>query len=314
VTVDAVAGAYAAGADVVLGGFLAAAVRVATPLLLAATGETVTERAGVINLGLEGMMLAGALAATLGASAAGPWTGLALAVLAGMLLAAAFAAIAIGARADQIIAGTALTLGAVGLTGTIYRHAYGTGGAGLALPTLAPVPIPLLSRVPILGPALFDQPAPTYLALVALPVVWWVLFRTRPGLALRATGEGAAMARAAGVRTGLVRTAATIVGGGFAGLAGATLVLAQVGTFAEKMTAGRGYVAIAIVVLGRWHPAGVAIAALLFGAATALQYVFQALGLAVPYQLFLMLPYVLTLLALAGAVGRVRAPADLGKT
>jgi general nucleoside transport system permease protein len=308
-----VTGASAAGADVLLGGFLAAAVRVATPLLLAATGETVTERAGVINLGLEGMMLAGALAATLGASAAGPWTGLALAVLAGMLLAAAFAAIAIGARADQIIAGTALTLGAVGLTGTIYRHAYGTGGAGLALPTLAPVPIPLLSRIPILGPALFDQPAPTYLALVALPVVWWVLFRTRPGLALRATGEGAAMARAAGVRTGLVRAAATIVGGGFAGLAGATLVLAQVGTFAEKMTAGRGYVAIAIVVLGRWHPAGVAVAALLFGAATALQYVFQALGLAVPYQLFLMLPYVLTLLALAGAVGRVRAPADLGK-
>jgi ABC-type uncharacterized transport system permease subunit len=313
VTGDAAAGAYAAGADVVLGGFLAAAVRVATPLLLAATGETVTERAGVINLGLEGMMLGGALAATLGASAAGPWTGLALAVLAGMLLAAAFAAVAIAARADQIIAGTALTLGAVGLTGTIYRQAYGTGGAGLALPTLAPVPIPLLSRIPILGPALFDQPAPTYLALVALPVVWWVLFRTRPGLALRATGEGAAMARAAGVRTGLVRTAATIVGGGFAGLAGATLVLAQVGTFAERMTAGRGYVAIAIVVLGRWHPAGVAVAALLFGAATALQYVFQALGLAVPYQLFLMLPYVLTLLALAGAVGRVRAPADLGK-
>ncbi len=311
-TGDAVAVAHA-GVDVVLGGFLAAAVRVATPLLLAATGETVTERAGVINLGLEGMMLAGALAATLGASAAGPWSGLALAVLAGMLLAAAFAAIAIGARADQIIAGTALTLGAVGLTGTIYRHAYGTGGAGLALPTLAPVPIPLLSRIPILGPALFDQPAPTYLALVALPVVWWVLFRTRPGLALRATGEGAAMARAAGVRTGLVRATATIVGGGFAGLAGATLVLAQVGTFAEKMTAGRGYVAIAIVVLGRWHPAGVAVAALLFGAATALQYVFQALGLAVPYQLFLMLPYVLTLLALAGAVGRVRAPADLGK-
>lgn len=301
------------GADVVLGGFLAAAVRVATPLLLAATGETVAERSGVINLGLEGMMLTGALAATLGASAAGPWTGLALAVLAGMACAAAFATVTIAARADQIIAGTALTLGAVGLTGTIYRQAYGTGGAGLALPTLAPIPIPGLSRIPVLGPALFDQPAPTYIALLALPVVWWVLFRTRPGLALRAAGEGAAMARAAGLRTGLIRTVATIVGGGFAGLAGATLVLAQVGTFAEKMTAGRGYVAIAIVVLGRWHPAGVAVTALLFGAATALQYLFQSLGLAVPYQLFLMLPYVLTLLALAGAVGRVRAPADLGK-
>jgi ABC-type uncharacterized transport system permease subunit len=292
---------------------MAAAVRVATPLLLAATGETVTERSGVINLGLEGMMLAGALAATLGASAAGPWAGLALAVAAGMLLAAAFAAVAIGARADQIIAGTAITLGAIGLTGTIYRQAYGTAGAGLALPTLTPIPLPGLSRIPLFGPAFFDQPAPTYMALLALPLVWWLLFRTRLGLMLRATGEGVAMARAAGVRTGLVRTAATLVGGGFAGLAGATLVLAQVGTFAERMTAGRGYVAIAIVVLGRWHPVGVAVASLLFGAATALQYVFQSLGLAVPYQLFLMLPYVLTLLALAGAVGRVRAPADLGK-
>jgi general nucleoside transport system permease protein len=298
---------------VLIGGFLAASVRVATPLLLAATGETLTERSGVINLGLEGMMLAGALAATLGASAAGPWTGLALAVLAGMVLAAVFAAVAIVARADQIIAGTAITLAAVGLTGTIYREAYGTGGAGLTLPTLAPVAIPALSRIPLLGPALFAQPVPTYLALLAIPAAWWFLFRTRAGLMLRATGEGAAEARAAGVRTKAVRAAATLVGGAFAGLGGATLVLAQVGSFAEGMTAGRGYVAIAIVVLGRWHPVGVAIAALLFGAATALKFVFQAIGLAVPYQLFLMLPYLLTLLALGGAVGRVRAPADLGK-
>lgn len=121
------------------------------------------------------------------------------------------------------------------------------------------------------------------------------------------------MARAAGVRTNLLRTIATLIGGGFAGLAGATLVLAQVGTFAEKMTAGRGFIAIAIVVLGRWHPAGVALAALLFGAATALQFLFQTLGWDVPYQLFLMLPYGLTLLALAGLVGRVRPPAGLGK-
>ncbi|MGH7497232.1 MAG: ABC transporter permease [Gemmatimonadales bacterium] len=297
----------------VVSGFLAAAVRVGTPLLLAATGETVTERSGVINLGLEGMMLAGALAATLGASSAGPWTGVLLAMAAGMVLAAAFALVAVGARADQIIAGTALTLAAVGLTGTIYRRAYGAGGAGLNLPTLAPIPVPLLERIPVLGPAFFDQPAPTYIALLALPLVWWLLFRTKLGLALRATGEGAALARAAGVRTTLIRIGATVVGGGFAGLAGATLVLAQVGTFVEKMTAGRGYVAIAIVVLGRWHPAGVGLAALLFGAASALQFVFQAMGLSVPYQLFLMLPYVLALLALAGAVGRVRAPADLGR-
>ncbi|HEY7636719.1 MAG TPA: ABC transporter permease [Gemmatimonadales bacterium] len=297
----------------VLIGFLSSAVRVATPLLLAATGETVAERAGVINLGLEGMMLTGALAATIGTTAAGPWTGMACAMAAGMLLAAGFALVIIGARANQIIAGTAVTLGAVGLTGTIYRQAYGPGGAGLGLTTLQPVAIPVLSHVPVLGPALFNQPVPTYLAVAALPVVWWFLFRTRTGLALRATGEAAAMARAAGVRTALLRTVATIIGGGFAGVAGATLALAQVGTFAEKMTAGRGYVAIAIVVLGGWHPGGVALASLLFGAATALQYLFQAMGLKLPYQLFLMLPYGLTLLALAGVVGRARAPGDLGR-
>jgi ABC-type uncharacterized transport system permease subunit len=295
-------------------GFLAAAVRVATPLLLAATGETIAQRSGVMNLGLEGMMLAGALAATLGATAWGPWTGVALAIMAGVLLAGVFALVVIGARADQVIAGTAITLGAVGLTGTIYRQAYGAAGAGLDLPTLAPIPIPGLSMVPVLGPALFSQPAPTYLAALAVPLVWWLLFRTRAGLAIRATGETAALARAAGVPTRLVRTVATLIGGGFAGLAGATLVLAQVGTFAEKMTAGRGYVAIAIVVLGRWHPVGVAVAALAFGGAMALQFLFQTLELTLPYQLFLMLPYVLALLALAGVVGRVRAPGDLGKT
>lgn len=294
-------------------GFLAAAIRVATPLLFAATGETVSERSGVINLGIEGTMLAGALAAALGATAWGPWAGLGSAFLAGMLLAAVFALIAIGARADQIITGTAITLAAVGLTGTIYRQAFGAGGAELTIPTFSLLAIPGLSRIPVVGPALFQQPAPTYLAFACLPIVWWVLFRTRLGLALRATGEAAAMARAAGVRTGWIRAGATVVGGGFAGLGGATLVLAQVGTFAERMTAGRGFLAIAIVVLGRWHPFGVGLAALLFGAATALQFLFQALGVDAPYQLFLMLPYLLTLLALAGAVGRVRAPGDLGR-
>jgi len=294
-------------------GFAAAAVRVATPLLLAATGETIAQRSGVMNLGLEGVMLTGALAAALGAAAWGPWPGVVVAVLAGMLLAGVFALVAIGARADQVIAGTAITLGAIGITGTIYRQAFGAAGAGLDLPTLAPVPIPALSAVRILGPAFFAQPAPTYLAWLAVPVVWWLLFRTRAGLTLRAAGESAAVARASGVRTALVRATATVVGGGFAGLAGATLVLAQVGTFAERMTAGRGYLAIAIVVVGRWHPAGVAAAALLFGLATALQFLFQALDVRAPYQLFLMLPYVITLLALAGVVGRVRAPGDLGR-
>ena len=294
-------------------GFFAAAVRVATPLLFAATGETVTERSGVINLGIEGQMLVGALAAALASTVWGPWGGVTAGLLAGALTAGVLALLVVGARADQIIVGTAVTLGAVGLTGTIYRQAYGMAGAGLSLPTFSSLPIPGLVRIPVVGPALFDQPAPTYLAVLALPLVWWALFRTRLGLAIRATGEGAVMARAMGVRTGLLRAGATVVGGGFAGLGGATLVLAQVGTFAERMTAGRGFLAIAIVVLGRWHPGGVALAAMLFGMATALQFLFQALAVEAPYQLFLMLPYLLTLLALAGAVGRVRAPADLGR-
>jgi ABC-type uncharacterized transport system permease subunit len=292
-------------------GFLAASVRVATPLLLAATGETVTERAGVINLGLEGAMLGGALASALGATSAGPWAGVAAGALAGAAVSAVFAGCVVGARVNQIVAGTAVTLACVGLTGAIYRQAFGAAGAGLSLPTLGPVELPVLGALPIVGPALFSQPALTYVAVAIVPLVWWGLYRTRWGLALRATGEAGPLARAAGVRVSLIRFWATVFGGTLAGVAGGCLVLAQVGTFAEKMTAGRGYVAIAIVVLGRWHPGGVALAALLFGAATALQFLFQALGLSVPYQFFLMFPYLVTLLALARVVGQVQAPAGL---
>ena len=297
----------------VLTGFLAAAVRISTPLLLAATGELLNERAGVINLGLEGAMLAGALASAIGAAAGGPWLGVLGAVAAGVAIAGIFAAVAIGARADQIIAGTAVTLGSVGLTGAIYRNAFGAGGPGLSLPTFAPAPIPGLRDLPVLGPALFEQQALTYVAWLLVPCAWWFLFRSWWGLALRATGESAEAARASGVPVGRVQLLATLAGGALAGLAGAVLVLAQVGTFAEKMTAGRGFIAIAIVVLGRWRPLGVLLAALLFGGATALQFAFQAMGLAVPYQLFLVMPYLLALAALAGAVGRARAPAGLGR-
>lgn len=294
-------------------GFGAAAVRIATPLLLAATGETVTERSGVINLSVEGAMLAGCLAAALGASGGSAWAGVLAAAGAGMLFAALFAAVAIGARTDQIIAGTAVTLASVGLTGAVYRRAFGPAGTGLSLPTLPPVEIPGLRAIPILGPTLFAQPALTYLALLAVPAVWWLLFRTRWGLGLRAAGEAPDAAAAAGVRVRTVRAVATILGGAFAGVAGASLVLAQVGSFAERMTAGRGFIAIAIVVLGGWNPWGVLAASLLFGALSALQFLFQAMGLALPYQLFLMLPYAFTLLALAGIGGRRKAPAGLGR-
>lgn len=298
---------------IMLTGFLAAAVRVAAPLLMAALGETVSERGGIINLGLEGAMLSGALAAVLGAEAAGPWVGVLLSLAAGALLMLALAAISIWLRADQIIAGTALTLAAVGVTGSVYRQTHGITGASPSVETFTAVSIPLLNKIPILGPALFEQPVLVYVGFLAIPCIWWLLYRTRWGLGLRAAGESPDAAHANGVRVAWTQAGGVVLGGALGGLAGGTLVLAQVGAFAERMTAGRGFVAIAIVVLGRWHPVGVAVAALLFGVLTALQYLFQALGFAVPYQLFIMLPYLLTLFALAGFRGRAIAPASLGK-
>jgi simple sugar transport system permease protein len=294
--------------------FLASAVRVATPLLLAALGETLAERSGVINLGIEGAMLTGALGAALGATAGGPWTGVFAAVGAGVLVAGIFALIAVRAGADQIITGTAITLGCVGLTGAVYRKAYGPAGVGLSLPTFPTIPIPGLSSLPVVGAPLFEQSVLTYAGYLAVPVLWWVVYRTRWGLRLRAAGESAPDARAAGVDVIRTRILGTLIGGGFAGLAGASLVLAQVGTFAEKMTAGRGFIAIAIVVLGAWNPARVFGAAMFFGAAMALQFLFQSFLIGIPYQLFLVMPYLLTLLVLAGVVGHAAAPAELGRS
>jgi len=293
--------------------FLTSAVRVATPLLLAALGETLAERGGVINLGIEGAMLAGALAGAIGSTVGGPWAGTLAAALTGAMLSLGFGLIAVAAGANQIISGTAITLGAVGATGAIYREVYGSTGVGLSLPTFPVIPIPGLARIPLLGPALFEQSILTYLGYVAVPALWFLLFRTRWGLALRAAGESVEAATAAGVRVKRIRIVALVLGGMFAGVAGASLVLAQVGTFAEKMTAGRGFMAVAIVVLGGWRPGRVAGAALFFGAAMALQFLFQSIVSNLPYQLFLMLPYLLTLLVLAGGVGRVRSPAELGR-
>jgi ABC-type uncharacterized transport system permease subunit len=295
-----------------LDALLEASVRTATPLALAALGETVAERAGVINIGLEGVILAGAFGALVGASA-GTLGGVGAALVAGVATAAVFAAFAVGARADQIIAGTAVTLLAMGLTGTLYRTIYGAAGAALTIPTIAPLPIPLLSEIPVIGRALFAQPPFTYAVYLLIPALWWWMYRTHEGLALRAVGEAPEAARAAGIRERRVRVAAVLFGGLLGGASGASLVLAQSGTFAEGMSAGRGFIAIAIVVLGRWHPVGVGIAALVFGAASALQFFFQATGWRVPYQVFLLLPYALTLVMLGVRRGRAAPPAALGQ-
>lgn len=294
--------------------FLEASVRTATPLALAALGELLVERAGVINIGLEGIVLAGAFGALVGAGSNSLAMGFVAGSAAGVAVAALFAVFAVTMRADQIITGTAVNLLVLGLTGALYRGLYGATGAALTIPTTGSVAVPLLARIPVLGPTLFDQPPPTYLVYLTVPVLWWWLYRTHSGLAVRAIGERPESVRVAGVDVHRWRWITLLVAGGLGGLAGATLVLSQSGTFAEGMSAGRGFIAIAIVVLGRWQPMGVLVASLLFGAASALQYLFQAMGWHVPYQLFLALPYVLTLFALAGFAGRrIEAPSALGR-
>ena len=293
--------------------FLEASVRTATPLALAALGEVLVERSGVINIGLEGAIVAGAFGALVGAGTGSVTLGFVAAGLAGAAIGAISGGFIAVLRSDQIVAGTAITLLALGLTGLLYRTIYGSTGAGLTIPTLSPVRIPVLSSIPWIGPALFAQPLPTYVAYLLVPLLWVGLFRTHRGLAIRACGEAPVAAIAAGIDVRRVQFA-TLVGSGLCGgLAGGTLVLAQSGTFIEGMSAGRGFIAIAIVVLGRWHPVGAVLAALLFGAAMALQYLLQAMGWSIPYQLVLATPYVLTLLALAGLAGRVSAPAALGR-
>ena len=293
--------------------FLEASVRTATPLAYAALGELIAERAGVINIGLEGAIIAGAFGSLVCAGVAGPAAGFAGGAAAGAFIAVVFALFVVTLRADQIITGTAISMLGLGLTGTLYRAMYGISGAALHTPTIAPMPVPGLAAIPVIGPAFFAQPLPTYALYAIVPALAWWLYRSAAGLALRAVGERPEAAAGAGISGDRTRWWAIVFGGAMGGVGGATLVLAQVGTFAEGMSAGRGFIAIAIVVLGRWTPLGVAGAALLFGTASAVQYLSQAMGWAVPYQLSLAFPYVLTLVALAGVRGRAASPAALGQ-
>lgn len=288
--------------------FLEAAVRTATPLLIASAGESVTERGGVINIGMEGCIIAGAYAAfAIGSSF--PGAGYPAGALAGLLLGVLLVLFSVTWRRDQIIVGTALTMLALGMTGTLFR-ARGTETALTFEPAV--VAIPLLSEIPLVGRALFAQPLVGYAAIVLVVAIWFFLRKTHAGLSIRAVGDAPEAARAAGVNVERVRAGAVMFGSVMGGIAGAALVLAQAGTFAENMSAGRGFLAIAIVALGRWKPIGVALASLVFGAAMALQFVVQSMGWSIRYELVLMIPYVLTLAAL-GAFGRGLAPAALGK-
>jgi simple sugar transport system permease protein len=297
----------------VLESFLAAGLLLATPILLAALGELLVERTGVLNIGVEGTMLAGAFAAALAASATGDaGLGALAAVGMGVIVAALFAGATLFLGADQIIAGAAINLLALGATGTLYRALLGGTGAPLLLPSLPPLPVPLLADLPFVGRIFFSQNAVVYVAIIVVPILAVLLSRTGLGLRLRAIGDHPAAASSLGYSVRAHRFWATLVGGALGGLGGATLTLAATNTFVEGITAGRGFVALAVVVFGRWSPWGVLAGALLFGLASALQFQLQAAALSIPYQAFLMLPYVLTLVVLVVSSGSAAAPRALG--
>lgn len=295
--------------------FLHGALILAAPLLIVALGELVSERAGVLNIGLEGLMLCGALAAFMAAHATGsPALGLCVGALAGVLMATLFGLLTVVIRADQVIVGTGVNMVGLGLTGAIYRAAFGLSSAALSVTPLQTAHWPVLSGIPVLGPLLFDQNVMVPISIGLAPAVWWLLYRTRFGLVMRACGEKPEAADTAGYPVSHVRMAAVMIGGAMAGLGGGYLSVAQGNTFVEGMTNGRGFIALALVIFGRWSPWGMVAGAVFFGLAAQCKFALPGTGMNVSPQVIEMVPYAATLLALAlfkrrGAVG----PAALAK-
>jgi simple sugar transport system permease protein len=293
-------------------GVAAAALRLAMAIGFAALGELVAQRAGVINVGIEGIMLCGALAAALGAVWSGsPWLGLLSAIAVGVALGAVHALFTITLRADQIVCGIALVILGMGLSG--YGNRLTLGRTPASVPTLGAVDLGELGGIPVLGSALFAQNPLVYIAFALAIALAWMLRRTALGLAIRASGENPAAADAAGIRVNRTRFGCVLFGGALAGLGGGYLVIAQVGAFVENMVVGRGFIAIACVVFGRWHPLGALAAALGFGLAEAAQIRLQTFYPGVPYQFFVMLPYVAAIVALVFLARGAALPKALGR-
>jgi ABC-type uncharacterized transport system permease subunit len=294
-------------------GFFAALIRISTPLLLATLGELYNERAGVLNLGIEGIMLLGAMVgftATYftGNLALGVLAALATGAVAGLIM--ALLTVVLGV--SQHVSGIGMTLLASGFAFYLYRLIFGQPAVPPNVVAMAPIPIPGLAEIPSLGPIIFYQNALTYVALLAVPVTAWLLFRTPWGLDLRTVGENPRAADAAGVSVWGVRIQALVLGGAMMALGGAYLTIAQFNAFTFGVVSGRGWVSIALVVFGQWNPWRCAAGALLFAFLEALQLRLQATNtLHIPYEVFLMLPFVLTIVAMALVSRNARAPASL---
>lgn len=295
-------------------GLLLSGIHLSMPLVFAAFGGLVSERSGVINIALEGMMLFGAFISI----AVTSWThepllGLLAGVGLGLLLGAMHALLSITVRADQIISATAINLLALGVTAALIVPIWGQPGVSPSVERIRPLRVPVLSDVPGLGRILSELNALDYAGFLLAPLAFYLLFRTSWGLRLRACGESPEGAASAGINVIRTRYVAVITSGALAALGGIYLSLAQVGLFQRGMTQGRGFIALAAMIFGKWRPVPILAACLLLGFADAFQFRAQALGLPLPHDLLLALPYIVALVALATFIGRATAPAAIGK-
>ena len=291
-----------------------ATVRMASPIALAALGEVYLEKSGILNLGLEATMLMGAFFGVLGSAFSGSaFVGVLTAMAAGALTGLLFGFLVITMRANQIVTGAALNIAALGMTSFLSRVIFGVRSLPVQVQGVKPLTIPILSDIPVIGRILFDQTPLVYFTYFMVIVMTFVLYRTTWGLKIRSVGEHPRAAETLGISVLGWRYGCVLLGGALGGIAGSILSLAQLNTFVDNMIAGRGFIALAAVIFGRWNPVGAAVAALVFGAADALQMRVQAFSLNVPSDLLLLMPYLITLVGVIIFRSRAAAPVALTK-
>jgi simple sugar transport system permease protein len=295
---------------------LASAIRLATPLLLAALGGVFAERSGVTNIGLEGIMIIGAFFAVLFTHITGnPWFGVLAAIAFGMLTASLLGVLAINLRGNQVIAGVAINLLALSLSAFLLELIWKRSGATPSVPqalTTNPDFLKFLEKIPVVGD-MFSRFTPfIYIAFILVGVSYYVLFKTPIGLRIRAVGEHPRAADTVGIDVYKIRWMCVLISGAFAGLAGASLSIGTISLFREGMVAGQGFIALAAMIFGKWHPVGAMLACLFFGLASAIQILAQSIGINIAAEILLMVPYIATIIALVGVVGKATAPAADG--
>jgi len=287
----------------------AGTIRLATPILLPSLGQVYTQRAGILNLGVEGTMLMGAIAGFSSACATGSlWFGLLCGIGAGILYSLIMAWLSVSMRANQVIAGIGLNILAGGLAAYIYRLIFGIRALPAQIDAFPAVPVPVLSSIPIIGTIFFNHNILVYLTYLLVPVTWFILEKTPYGLKIKAVGEHPRAADARGINVSKIRYSAVLIGGAYAGAGGAFMTIAYLDMFTEKVIGGFGYIAVSVVIFARFMPERTLWGALLFGLAQALQVRLQAQGVGVPSQLLLMLPYLLTIIALIFASKKAEFP------